>query len=645
MQEISQQLVRISERIAGILILAVLLCSLASLGGWLFEIQELKSLFLGRAMLLRSSIALSFLLCSLALFLGKKTESKYCLAATRILGLMLFSFSSALFAESVSASDFGLNWKLLALDEELTGITFPGPMPPNVSLNFMFLSLAIACQGFSGQFLPAIRQTSAGISLALALTAFFGFLCGVDSLCTMFGCVRMPCTISVPFSLLSIGLFCLSPQDYSLCRIFVSDSLGGRIARRFLVFVLAIPLCLAARSLGCALKLYDEAFGWAVFGMLVLASLTAVVIWSARTLDLLDFARQEAEKKQGEAEQKKEDIERKLVSEVAKKVVLGATDSSQMRLKNVCLTCTKEYGLDADNCPDDDTMLTKLPDDSMVGTAFADKFYIIEELGAGGMSTVYKARHLFLEHQILAIKVLKSHLASSTTSIKRFQHEARTASKLNHANIIKIHDFGVTRSGQPYLSMDFVQGKSLKDLLKETRRFELKRFLSIFEQVLDGIAVAHNHGIMHRDLKPGNIMIIENESGEEIAKIVDFGLAKESESADMQLTKTGEVCGSPAYMSPEQWEGKNIGKETDIYSLGCVMYECLAGEPPYQKESIFDLLFCHVQGDLPVFPDSVKAPEQVKNVILACLAKDPSQRPASAEKLKSVLLASAKELV
>ena len=632
----SEKLISRSHKIALALLVLVGVASIVCLAGWALEQESLKTLFLGRKMILRSSSALSFLICGIALyFKGFRKATEFLIAGT-FLALISLVGSSANFAEAVTATDFGLDKQLFSPSENSAGITFPGPMPPNVSLNFIFLSLSLLTMGFPIAGKHWLSQFAALISLALSLMAFFGYLCGVESLCTMFGCVKMASTISVPFILLSMAVLCSKPE-VDITRIFVLDSIGGRIARRFLTFLFAIPLSLAIRSAGTALSLYDEAFGWAVFGILVFASFIAVAIWSAGTLDVVDSARQAAQKKQEEAEQQKEDVERKLVNEVARQVTANKNARHEVRLKNICLTCTKEYPMKMETCPEDQTMLAQLPDDSMIGTTLAEKYYVMEELGKGGMSKVYKVRHLFLEHQILAIKILQSHLASETTNVKRFQHEARTASRLDHPNLLKIHDFGIAKGG-PYLVMDFVKGQGLDEILQECKRLDLARFEEITQQILDGIAYAHENGVVHRDLKPSNIMLIELPGGQDRVKIVDFGLAKGDQPTDMQLTKPGEVFGSPLYMSPEQWDSAVVDARSDIYSLGCLLYECLVGRPPFAKDSMLELLHDHLNAEVAPFPKSLKIPEHIQHAVLMCLAKKPENRPQSAKNLKAMIM-------
>lgn len=225
--------------------------------------------------------------------------------------------------------------------------------------------------------------------------------------------------------------------------------------------------------------------------------------------------------------------------------------------------------------------------DPLVGTIFADRYEIISRLGEGGMSIVYKARHQLMK-KLVAIKMLQAHLVSRSTSVLRFQKEAEAVCRLDHPNIIHVSDFGVSEAGQPYLIMDYLEGISLSELIHKEGRLPVARALHILAQGSDALAHAHSKGIIHRDLKPSNIMLITHEEDTDFVKIVDFGIAKllpQGGEEQHQLTQTGEVFGSPLYMSPEQCSGAKLDSRSDIYSFGCVMYETLSGTPPIKGTS------------------------------------------------------------
>ena len=316
-------------------------------------------------------------------------------------------------------------------------------------------------------------------------------------------------------------------------------------------------------------------------------------------------------------------------------------NSHNQPLTKICRKCGKQYsGADA-VCPDDGMKLTKRQPDSLIGTIFAGKYEIQAQLGQGGMSIVYKARHRFINRPE-AIKLLLETQGDDPNAFQRFQQEAELASTLSHQNIVSIHDFGFTDSGQPYFVMDCLEGQSLEDIILREGRVSVPRAIDIFRQICDGLEHAHKRGIIHRDLKPSNIVLIKEEDGSETAKIVDFGVAKAHQQTDrMRLTQTGQVMGSPVYMSPEQCQDFPLDQRSDIYSLGCLMYETLTGSPPFSAGSFFDLACLHVAQKPPPFAQ--KAPEAeipaaLESVVAKCLEKKSDDRFQSVEQVRQKLL-------
>jgi serine/threonine-protein kinase len=284
--------------------------------------------------------------------------------------------------------------------------------------------------------------------------------------------------------------------------------------------------------------------------------------------------------------------------------------------------------------------------DTLVGTKLADRYQIISVIGHGGMGVVYKARHELMD-RIVAIKMLKPQLIMDAQSAQRFQQEAKAASRLSHANVITLFDFGMTATGQPYLVMDYLPGTSLADLIKQEGRVGVERFLRICAQVCDALDHAHRHGIIHRDLKPGNIMLTVREGEPDFVKVVDFGVAKILPFAgedSQSVTQSGEVFGSPVYMSPEQCVGEPLDVRSDVYSMGVVMYEMLTGRVPLRGKDIIQTIMMH-KCDMPprfsqVRPD-LNLPERLETVVFNALQKDPAQRHQTMAELKEDLLLSA----
>jgi len=295
-------------------------------------------------------------------------------------------------------------------------------------------------------------------------------------------------------------------------------------------------------------------------------------------------------------------------------------------------------------CPDDDTLLTPLLVDTLIGTTLADKYQILEKLGSGGMGLVYKAKHLLMK-RLVAIKLMLPQFAASATALKRFRQEAQAASHLNHPNILKVYDFGVTPQGLPYLVMDLLEGTNLSAELTKHNYLPLGRALNIFVQTCAALYHAHQKGVIHRDLKPGNIMLVDYDGQSDVVQIVDFGMAKilsEMDGENEELTKTGEVFGSPMYMSPEQCMGRELDGRSDIYSLGCVMYRTLTGRPAVAGASAMECFNKHATA-LPA-PFAEVAPElmlppSLEAIIFKAMAKEVHERQDSMAQLREELLA------
>jgi serine/threonine protein kinase/tetratricopeptide (TPR) repeat protein len=297
-------------------------------------------------------------------------------------------------------------------------------------------------------------------------------------------------------------------------------------------------------------------------------------------------------------------------------------------LKGTCLVCNEEFfGLSV--CPNDGTAISMVQEDPLVGNILAERFEVLAKLGEGGMSAVYKARHMLMD-RIVAIKLL---FASDIASLKRFQLEAKLACNLNHINIVSVFDFGVSTQGQPYLVMDYLEGRSLGDCIKIDGPLQLDRALGIFTQACDALTYAHKRDVVHRDLKPSNFMLVLDDNYSELLKVVDFGIAKQinfEEPSGQGLTKTGEVFGSPLYMAPEQCLGRKLDARADIYSMGCVMYEALTGTPPLVGVNALDTLHKHISEDPLPFaitnPACRNLPEPLEKLVFKALARDVDQR-------------------
>lgn len=313
----------------------------------------------------------------------------------------------------------------------------------------------------------------------------------------------------------------------------------------------------------------------------------------------------------------------------------------QGQLTKRCVTCDRKFSDTHANCPSDGTVLIPIAQDPWVGKKLTDHYEVLSVVGHGGMGVVYKAKHDLME-RFVAIKMLLVQYITDSQSVRRFQHEAKAASKLSHPNIITLYDYGVSPTGQPYLVMDYLEGISLAEIIKSDGQIGCERGVKIFLQVCDALEHAHNQKLVHRDLKPGNVMLINNDDLKDHVKVVDFGVSKIMGSDEAQrLTQTGEICGSPVYMSPEQCEGKKLDPRSDIYSMGVLMYEALTGELPLMGKTMVETMSKHLGQRAPRFatvrPD-LYIPEYLENVVFHCLEKNPADRPQSMASLKEELL-------
>lgn len=228
------------------------------------------------------------------------------------------------------------------------------------------------------------------------------------------------------------------------------------------------------------------------------------------------------------------------------------------------------------------------------GSLFLNKYKIQEKIGSGGMGVVFRCTQVFIGKE-MAIKTLNK-ASMSDDALQRFQTEAKAAGALSHPNLVAVHDFGATDTGTPYMVMDYVPGKTLQDLISAEGQLALDFVIELFIQCAEGLAHAHEKGVLHRDIKPSNIVLLDEKNvGAGSIRILDFGIAKIASNSDhtQELTKTGVVIGSPLYMSPEQSIGKKMDARTDVYSLGCVIFECLCGTPPFQGDTIIETLMLH----------------------------------------------------
>ena len=266
-----------------------------------------------------------------------------------------------------------------------------------------------------------------------------------------------------------------------------------------------------------------------------------------------------------------------------------------------------------------------------IGQIIKDRYEILEVLGEGGMAFVYKAMDTQLE-RFVAIKTLKPNYVNQETFVERFRREAKTAANLNHPNIVQIFDWGIEE--EPFFVMEYIEGNTLTSIIAKNRTISLSDVLFIGAQVASGLQAAHQKGLVHRDIKPGNIMITPDGK----VKVTDFGIVSlQNEESD--ITKTGSILGTASYISPEQAQGRPVSIESDLYSLGTVLYELIAGKPPFSGESPISTATKHLT-DKPEKLSNFRKdiPKGVENAVLKLLEKSTFDRFKSAEDLRAVLL-------
>lgn len=296
--------------------------------------------------------------------------------------------------------------------------------------------------------------------------------------------------------------------------------------------------------------------------------------------------------------------------------------------------------------------------DSSVGAKLknlSERYKLLNELGVGGMGTVFRA----VERETkatYAVKVMHRHLKADSANVMRFEREAQLASSLQHPNIVEVFDFGLTEASEPYMVMEYLQGENLDDMIEASGRLPIEKFAPIFSQVCAGLSYAHESNIVHRDIKPSNIMLVAGTVPPQV-KIVDFGIAKscattgllcptsvavlqsmdwandkpnEEVAALLQtLTQPGEIFGSPLYMSPEQCNGEEADCRSEVYSLGCMVFEILTGTAPLRGRDAMETMLKKLRDKPPLMGSvakDIKFSDELEAIVQRCLERDPDKR-------------------
>jgi serine/threonine-protein kinase len=294
-----------------------------------------------------------------------------------------------------------------------------------------------------------------------------------------------------------------------------------------------------------------------------------------------------------------------------------------------CASCTWEVQLEDTFCPRCGATVS----DPLIGTILGERYRILTRIGVGGMGAVYRAEHTMMRRD-LAVKVLLPELGGKEEFARRFEREAESASRLTHPNIISVTDFGRTETGAPFLVMEFLAGESLSSVIAQGP-LPKERALSIIRQILRGLDHAHSAGVVHRDLKPDNIMLVERDGQRDVVKILDFGIAKVTQpmSGGEALTQAGVIFGTPEYLSPEQALGETVDARTDVYAAGVILYEMLAGRRPFESEDKVRIISMHLAHAPPRLRDVSplnEVPVALEQAIFQSLEKSREHRFATA---------------
>jgi serine/threonine protein kinase len=306
----------------------------------------------------------------------------------------------------------------------------------------------------------------------------------------------------------------------------------------------------------------------------------------------------------------------------------------------LCAVCGAGYGADMRFCPIDGSILRPANDgrSDLIGAVIDERYYLTKKLGHGGMGDVYLGEHVRTQ-RLCAVKVVARRQARDPEALGRFLREATNAGRISHHNVATVYDFGETADGLVYLAMEYVDGEPLSLILEREGALPPVRAVEIARQVAEGVSAAHELGIVHRDLKPGNILIAQDRRGGDLVKVVDFGIARAPADEQQNLTRTGIIIGTPEYMSPEQLIGDPVDGRSDIYSLGCILYQMLTGEQAFG--GVTAQVITRRLTEKPPRPreKNPAIPKPLDDLIVTALGRTPQERFQTMDAVRDALLA------
>jgi serine/threonine-protein kinase len=268
----------------------------------------------------------------------------------------------------------------------------------------------------------------------------------------------------------------------------------------------------------------------------------------------------------------------------------------------------------------------------LVGKTIAGRYRIVAKLGEGGMGAVYRGEQMSLKRAV-AVKLLRPELSTNQMILQRFNAEAQAVAKLSHPNTVNIYDFGQDTDGSLFIAMEFIEGRSLREAVQREGPFPPSRALQIATQVAASLSDAHAHNIVHRDLKPDNVMLQDRGKHKDVVRVLDFGIAKlrdDSRATQAAMTQAGDMLGTPQYMAPEQIKGEPIDGRTDVYALGCMIYEMVTARLPFEAPTVMAMLSKHLM-EMPPPPSQrrpeLRLPPAIDQLVMSALAKEPRHRP------------------